>query len=212
MLPAMTSFERKPETLEGRVAFRSVTSDRMPMIGALADETAARADATRLSGAWPLYLPRTPGLYGAFAFVSRGLVWSTLAAELIAAQIEGEPWPIERELAEAVDPARFLLRALRQGASGKTPPPANYPPQPVDNAANFARMTCVLAVGVNGTTRPSGESGQSCSVFTLWRPHLHDALMRPSTACKHWRKQSYPQKSSGLVNYYYVYINKTCKP
>jgi tRNA 5-methylaminomethyl-2-thiouridine biosynthesis bifunctional protein len=114
MLPALAGFE-PPETLEGRVAFRSVTSDRMPMIGALADETAARADAARLSGAWPLDLPRRPGLYGAFAFGSRGLVWSTLAAELIAAQIEGEPWPIERELAEAIDPARFLLRALRQG-------------------------------------------------------------------------------------------------
>ena len=118
MLPAMAGFIPRAETLEGRVAFRSVTSDRMPMIGALADETAARADATRLSGAWPLDLPRTPGLYGAFAFGSRGLVWSTLAAELIAAQIEGEPWPIERELAEAIDPARFLLRALRQGEFG----------------------------------------------------------------------------------------------
>jgi len=115
MLPALAAFRPQPETLEGRVAFRSVTSDRMPMIGALADETAARADATRLSGAWPLDLPRAPGLYGAFAFGSRGLVWSALAAELIAAQIEGEPWPIERELAEAIDPARFLLRALRQG-------------------------------------------------------------------------------------------------
>lgn len=115
MLPAMASFEPRPDALEGRVAFRSVTSDRMPMIGALADETAARADATRLCGAWPLDLPRSPGLYGAFAFGSRGLVWSTLAAELIAAQIEGEPWPIERELAEAIDPARFLLRALRHG-------------------------------------------------------------------------------------------------
>ena len=118
MLPALTGFKPRPETLEGRVAFRSVTSDRMPMIGALADETAARADATRLSGAWPLDLPRMPGLYGAFAFGSRGLVWSTLAAELIAAQIEGEPWPIERELADAIDPARFLLRALRQGELG----------------------------------------------------------------------------------------------
>jgi tRNA 5-methylaminomethyl-2-thiouridine biosynthesis bifunctional protein len=115
MLPALTGFDPQADALEGRVAFRSVTSDRMPMIGALADQTAARADATRLSGAWPLDLPRMPGLYGAFAFGSRGLVWSTLAAELIAAQIEGEPWPIERELADAIDPARFLLRALRQG-------------------------------------------------------------------------------------------------
>jgi tRNA 5-methylaminomethyl-2-thiouridine biosynthesis bifunctional protein len=115
MLPALTSFAPQPKTLEGRVAFRSVTSDRMPMIGSLADETAARADAARLSGAWPLDLPRASGLYGAFAFGSRGLVWAALAAELIAAQLEGEPWPVERELAEAIDPARFILRALRHG-------------------------------------------------------------------------------------------------
>ncbi|WP_250438572.1 bifunctional tRNA (5-methylaminomethyl-2-thiouridine)(34)-methyltransferase MnmD/FAD-dependent 5-carboxymethylaminomethyl-2-thiouridine(34) oxidoreductase MnmC [Caballeronia sp. AZ1_KS37] len=99
----------------GRVAFRCVTSDRMPMIGQLADEHAARRDARELSGAWPLDLPRIPGLYGAFAFGSRGLVWATLAAELIASLVEGEPWPIERELAEAIDPARFLLKALRHG-------------------------------------------------------------------------------------------------
>ncbi|WP_321796600.1 bifunctional tRNA (5-methylaminomethyl-2-thiouridine)(34)-methyltransferase MnmD/FAD-dependent 5-carboxymethylaminomethyl-2-thiouridine(34) oxidoreductase MnmC [Caballeronia sp. J97] len=99
----------------GRVAFRCVTSDRMPMIGQLADESAARRDARQLAGAWPLDLPRMAGLYGAFAFGSRGLVWATLAAELIASQVEGEPWPVERELAEAIDPARFLLRALRHG-------------------------------------------------------------------------------------------------
>jgi tRNA 5-methylaminomethyl-2-thiouridine biosynthesis bifunctional protein len=115
MLPALHGFGPDAATLEGRVAFRSVASDRMPMIGSLADETAARADAARLSGAWPLDLPRWPGLYGAFAFGSRGLIWSALAAELIAAQLEGEPWPIERELADAIDPARFFLRALRHG-------------------------------------------------------------------------------------------------
>jgi tRNA 5-methylaminomethyl-2-thiouridine biosynthesis bifunctional protein len=117
MLPALGA--REPSIVfDGRVAFRSVTSDRMPMIGALVDEPAARADAAKLSGAWPLDLPRAPGLYGAFAFGSRGLVWSALGAELIAAQIEGEPWPIERDLAEAIDPGRFLLRALRHGEFG----------------------------------------------------------------------------------------------
>ncbi|SAK40023.1 5-methylaminomethyl-2-thiouridine methyltransferase [Caballeronia fortuita] len=102
----------------GRVAFRCVTSDRVPMIGQFADERAARQDAHRLSGAWPLDLPRMPGLYGAFAFGSRGLVWAALAAELIASLVEGEPWPIERELAEAIDPARLLLKALRHGEIG----------------------------------------------------------------------------------------------
>ncbi|KXU95657.1 FAD-dependent cmnm(5)s(2)U34 oxidoreductase [Caballeronia megalochromosomata] len=116
MLPDLA---RAPASVRaGRVAFRCVTSDRMPMIGQLADESAARRDAQRLSGAWPLDLPRLPGLYGAFAFGSRGLVWATLAAELIASQVEGEPWPVERELAEAIDPARFLLKALRHGEIG----------------------------------------------------------------------------------------------
>ncbi|AFT87604.1 bifunctional tRNA (5-methylaminomethyl-2-thiouridine)(34)-methyltransferase MnmD/FAD-dependent 5-carboxymethylaminomethyl-2-thiouridine(34) oxidoreductase MnmC [Paraburkholderia phenoliruptrix] len=103
-------------SVTGRVAFRCVTSDRMPMIGNIADETLAARDAERLRGAWPLDLPRAPGLYSAFAYGSRGLVWAALGAELIASQIEGEPWPLERDLAEDIDPARFLLRALRQGS------------------------------------------------------------------------------------------------
>ncbi len=38
-----------------------------------------------------------------------------LGAELIACQITGEPMPLELDLAEALDPARFLVRALRKG-------------------------------------------------------------------------------------------------
>ncbi|HEX7908575.1 MAG TPA: bifunctional tRNA (5-methylaminomethyl-2-thiouridine)(34)-methyltransferase MnmD/FAD-dependent 5-carboxymethylaminomethyl-2-thiouridine(34) oxidoreductase MnmC [Paraburkholderia sp.] len=117
MLPAFAGVAGRAQSadLTGRVAFRCVTSDRMPMIGQFADETLAARDAQRLRGAWPLDLPRTDGLYGAFAYGSRGLVWAALGAELIASQLEGEPWPLERDLAEDIDPARFLLRALRQG-------------------------------------------------------------------------------------------------
>ncbi len=120
MLPSLTvtAAAAAPQALAGRVAFRCVTSDRLPMIGALADETAAIHRAADLRGAWPRDLPRAPGLYGAFAYGSRGLVWAALGAELIASQIEGEPWPIERDLAEALDPARFLLRALRHDTVG----------------------------------------------------------------------------------------------
>ena len=102
----------------GRVAFRCVASDRLPLIGQLADEAEAAARATELAGAWPLDLPRQRGLYGAFGFGSRGLLWAALGAELIAAQINGEPWPVERDLADGIDPARFLLRALRHGQVG----------------------------------------------------------------------------------------------
>ncbi|HTJ95159.1 MAG TPA: FAD-dependent 5-carboxymethylaminomethyl-2-thiouridine(34) oxidoreductase MnmC [Pararobbsia sp.] len=107
--------ERQPSLpLAGRVALRCATSDRMPMIGQLADEQAARRDAASLSGAWPLDLPRQPGLFGAYGYGSRGLIWAALGAEIVASQIAGEPLPVPRYLADAFDPARFLMRALRQ--------------------------------------------------------------------------------------------------
>ncbi|KVT34235.1 bifunctional tRNA (5-methylaminomethyl-2-thiouridine)(34)-methyltransferase MnmD/FAD-dependent 5-carboxymethylaminomethyl-2-thiouridine(34) oxidoreductase MnmC [Burkholderia ubonensis] len=106
--------------LPGRVAFRWVAGDRLPLIGPLADEAHALAHANALSGAKARDLPRTEGLYGAFGYGSRGLVWAALGAELIASQLEGEPWPLERELADAIDPARFLIRALRARQVGAT--------------------------------------------------------------------------------------------
>jgi tRNA 5-methylaminomethyl-2-thiouridine biosynthesis bifunctional protein len=77
-----------PAALEGRVGFRAVTRDRLPVLGPLA-----------------------PGLYGAFGYGSRGLVWAALAAELLASMVEGEPLPIEVLLADALDPARLRRRA-----------------------------------------------------------------------------------------------------
>ncbi|HDR9289149.1 bifunctional tRNA (5-methylaminomethyl-2-thiouridine)(34)-methyltransferase MnmD/FAD-dependent 5-carboxymethylaminomethyl-2-thiouridine(34) oxidoreductase MnmC [Burkholderia multivorans] len=113
LLPGLIDDVPALDTLRGRVAFRWVAGDRLPLIGPLADEAQAVANARALSGAKARDLPRMPGLYGAFGYGSRGLVWAALGAELIASQLDGEPWPIERELAEAVDPARFLIRALR---------------------------------------------------------------------------------------------------
>ncbi|RQR32120.1 bifunctional tRNA (5-methylaminomethyl-2-thiouridine)(34)-methyltransferase MnmD/FAD-dependent 5-carboxymethylaminomethyl-2-thiouridine(34) oxidoreductase MnmC [Burkholderia sp. Bp9143] len=113
LLPGLIGELPDVETLHGRVAFRWVVADRVPVIGPLADEALAVANARALSGAKARDLPRTAGLYGAFGYGSRGLVWAALGAELIASQLEGEPLPLERELADAVDPARFLIRALR---------------------------------------------------------------------------------------------------
>jgi tRNA 5-methylaminomethyl-2-thiouridine biosynthesis bifunctional protein len=94
---------------------RCVARDRLPFAGPIANEAAALAQAAAMRGAHLPDLPRRPGLYGLFALGSRGLTLAPLAAELIAAQIEGEPWPVERPLAAALDPARFLLRRLRRG-------------------------------------------------------------------------------------------------
>ncbi len=113
LLPGLIGELPDVDTLRGRVAFRWVVADRVPVIGPLADEAQTLANARALSGAKARDLPRTAGLYGAFGYGSRGLVWAALGAELIASQLEGEPLPLERELADAVDPARFLIRALR---------------------------------------------------------------------------------------------------
>ena len=107
-------------TLGGRVGFRPTSPDRMPMIGAL-------ADAATINPALPSpplkEIPHIPGLYLINGFGSRGIVWSALAGELLASLIEGEPLPLEAELAAAVDPARFILRGKRK----------NRAPLPTDN-------------------------------------------------------------------------------
>jgi tRNA 5-methylaminomethyl-2-thiouridine biosynthesis bifunctional protein len=102
-------------TLEGAVGFRCVAPDRMPLVGALPDVDAARAQKATLCGAQLADLPRSPGLYCAAAFASRGLVWAALAGELLASRIEGEPVPLEGDLADALDPARYVLKLARRG-------------------------------------------------------------------------------------------------
>ena len=98
-----------PATLDGAVGFRCVVADRLPLIGPLPDAASLhRNDRAR-------DVARLPGLYGAFAYGSRGLTWAVLGGELIASAIEGEPLPIEDDLVDAIDPARFLLRAARRG-------------------------------------------------------------------------------------------------
>ncbi|SFH84142.1 tRNA 5-methylaminomethyl-2-thiouridine biosynthesis bifunctional protein [Collimonas sp. OK307] len=100
--------------LAGRVGFRCVASDRLPLVGALPDKTGACA----VREAKLKDLPRFPGLYSLLGYASRGLIWAPLAAELLVSQLNGEPSPIEADLAAAIDPARFLLKKQRRN----TPP------------------------------------------------------------------------------------------
>jgi tRNA 5-methylaminomethyl-2-thiouridine biosynthesis bifunctional protein len=95
--------------LNGRVGFRCVSGDRMPIVGAMPDMQHDIDAGTRLSK-----LPRLPGLFCLSALGSRGLVWSGIAAELLADQICGETLRLEQDLADALDPARFHLRNLRR--------------------------------------------------------------------------------------------------
>jgi tRNA 5-methylaminomethyl-2-thiouridine biosynthesis bifunctional protein len=91
-------------TLGGRVGFRPVSPDKLPMVGPMYRPDAA-PQGRDLSA-----VERWRGLSVATGYGARGLVWSVLMADLLASQITGEPLPVESELAATVDPARFLLR------------------------------------------------------------------------------------------------------
>lgn len=83
----------------GRAALRAATPDRLPAAGAVAGFA---------------------GLHVLGGLGSRGLVTAPLLAELVVSEMLGEPLPLERDLAQAVQPGRFARRATRR-TGGRRP-------------------------------------------------------------------------------------------
>ncbi len=106
--------EPAPAMLSGRTGWRCVTDDRLPIIGAVPDIPAAHASARPLDQ--PRRVPRLPGLFVMTALGSRGITWSALGAQALAATITGAPLPLEAGLLDAIDPARFFARSVRRSA------------------------------------------------------------------------------------------------
>lgn len=86
--------------LAGHVATRCVSPDRLPVFGRL-----IAGQSGCVQG------PGDCGLFAAFGLGSRGLTLSGLGAEILISDIEGDPLPVETDLAEALDPARLCRRA-----------------------------------------------------------------------------------------------------
>ena len=105
-----------PQHLEGRTAWRWVTADRLPVIGAVPDPQACIDEpgqrALRLDQ--PRFVPRQPGLFVFTGLGSRGITWCALGAQMLAAAVSGAPAPVEASLLDAVDPARFIVRRTRR--------------------------------------------------------------------------------------------------
>ncbi|WP_051234810.1 bifunctional tRNA (5-methylaminomethyl-2-thiouridine)(34)-methyltransferase MnmD/FAD-dependent 5-carboxymethylaminomethyl-2-thiouridine(34) oxidoreductase MnmC [Marinimicrobium agarilyticum] len=105
-----------PETAEGRVAFRCATPDYLPLVGPVPDVDAFLRDYAPLRKDARLNLPVAgqyrPGLYLNLGHGSRGLCYTPLSAELLAAHVTGEPMPLDNELVQALHPARFMIRDL----------------------------------------------------------------------------------------------------
>jgi len=105
--------------LMGRTQWRATTPDRLPLVGALPWSPARlalagvkRLDQVRL-------LPRNRheqgGLFIVSGLGSRGITWAGLLVDMVAHWMAGAPCPIEADLRDAMDPARFLARLAKKG-------------------------------------------------------------------------------------------------
>lgn len=100
---------RLPPPDDGRVGWRLLAADKLPLVGGLIDPHQAPPRRPTQPAHWA----RRPGLALCGAFASRGITWAPLAADLVVAQVLGWPLPVSRSLQAAVDPARQQVRALR---------------------------------------------------------------------------------------------------
>jgi tRNA 5-methylaminomethyl-2-thiouridine biosynthesis bifunctional protein len=96
----------------GRVGWRVHSNDRQAIAGPL---PAVMLPSARTPDQ-PRFVPRMPGLFALAALGGRGITLAPLLAELLAAQVCGEPLPLEADLVDAVDPARWLVKTSRQHA------------------------------------------------------------------------------------------------
>ena len=97
--------DRWPQA-QGRASVRVATRDRLPHVGQLWDAAAPlQRSVSRLE-----QMPRQAGLYALLGLGSRGLSIAPMAAKALARWILKDE-PPQGRLWQAVDPARFVLRA-----------------------------------------------------------------------------------------------------
>ncbi len=104
--------------LSGRVGFRASSPDYLPLVGPVPDIQAFVRDYASLRK--DAHLPQhkkgvyLPGLYVTTGHGSKGLTTCPLAGEILAACLCNEVYPVAKRLADAVNPARFVIRDLKR--------------------------------------------------------------------------------------------------
>lgn len=100
----------------GRAALRCTTPDYLPLVGPLPKYTELLEDYALLRKNARANIPHPgrywQGLYVNLGHGSRGLTYTPICAELLAAQLHGEPTPVGQSLQTALHPGRFWIRDL----------------------------------------------------------------------------------------------------
>ena len=105
---------------QARCGVRCAIRDHLPMVGAVPDYAATLAQyqdlpRQRQRGGEIALAPVYPELFMVGALGSRGLCSAPLAAEILAAQMFGEPLPLDASTLAALNPNRFWIRKLLKG-------------------------------------------------------------------------------------------------
>ena len=115
VVPPLDGLAPLPPGLDGRVGWRANTPDRLPVIGALPlcpDAILRLARPPRLDQVRLIPRQRTDtgGLFVMSGLGSRGITWAALGGKLLAHWVTASPCPVELDLRDALDPARFVCR------------------------------------------------------------------------------------------------------
>ncbi len=104
------------QSLKGRAGIRAVSTDRLPIVGPVTEETRFNAMYHDAALGSTHHMHPTPhysdGLYIASGFGSRGLAWIPLCMEALACIINNEPSPLSKDLLNAIHPNRILMKNL----------------------------------------------------------------------------------------------------
>ena len=110
--------ESAKQRLAGRVSFRAVTPDRLPMVGPAPDISDFKQRYCDLhhGKAEQSYAPACyqQGLYLNAGYGSHGFSQAFLCAEILASMIANTPLPVSQGALARLLPARFLVRELKR--------------------------------------------------------------------------------------------------
>ena len=110
---ALAEFDRAQANhiLQAWSGVRCTTAQRLPLVGTIAQAAAPARRRVSLAS-----VPRLPQALALLALGSRGLTSHALAADIVAAHLQGQRLPVPVHVARALDPARAWLKQLRSGA------------------------------------------------------------------------------------------------
>lgn len=110
---------KKSDHCDSWVGFRTVSKDRVPIVGAVPDEKFFNNEYSDIchGSTKKNYPPASylTGLYVSAAHGSRGFTSCFISAEIIASQLACEPSPVSRRVRDYLSSSRFIVNDLKRG-------------------------------------------------------------------------------------------------